>query len=188
MFQCECTPFSPPVTISLSTLDRAELERSAGYWRLWVLFLLRTFLLFSHFPLCTFTERHGKDCLWNFKILMDFPYLFFFSSTELYSSQTPLWNEPNNKHYSNRYPWKLQSICRVCTDILAFECFSDCSIFRLWVICFDCRAANQGAMKMWLKDAGLWSGVRQQREYGSCCDHWAPCPEIRPIKKLRPLR
>lgn len=47
VFQGKFTPFSPPVTISSSTLDGAELERSAGYWQLWVLFLLCTFLLLS---------------------------------------------------------------------------------------------------------------------------------------------
>lgn len=58
VFQCEFRPFSPPVTISQSTLDRAELEESAGYWQLWVISAHAHFL-FSvfHWPLSTFTEK-----------------------------------------------------------------------------------------------------------------------------------
>ena len=144
----EFTPFSPTVTISLSILDEAELKRPAGYGHL-------SFsrapskpqpptlhLSFFFFPPSSIMYFHRNLTIiiyifFNIKILMDL-------------TPFPIAKKPDNKYsHGNKKLKSIFSVSSLCQkvriNVLVFECTHDYSIFRLWVICFDCSGANHRA-------------------------------------------
>lgn len=137
---------------------------------------------FLYLPVCTFLK---KTYFWYIKTVMDLPLLashsgflltcwswsFFLCSSAAPHSNTLLCETSPViiiiMRAIIRIIRKLQFVRSVfsvvCVNILAFERSRDYSLFGLWGIGFDCRAANQRTVRM-----GLWFLIRTPPAEGLC--------------------